>query len=44
MSDDLLIEANSRLIYLRHGAHVVDGLGIDPHSGTAATPWLPSPP
>lgn len=38
---DLLAVVDGRIVFARGGAHLVDGLGVDPHSGLAATPWLP---
>jgi len=39
--DDLLALIDNRIVLARGGAALVDGLGIDPRSGLAATAWLP---
>ena len=39
--DDLLAIIDKRIVFAQKGAALVDGLGIDPRSGLAATPWLP---
>jgi Family of unknown function (DUF6311) len=39
---DLFAVIDNRIVFARNGAALVEGLGIDPRSALAATPWLPS--
>ena len=38
---DLFALVDNRIVYIAAGAHLVDGLGIDPHSAMSARPWTP---
>lgn len=39
--DDLFARIDYRMVFVPGGAHLVDGLGIDPHSAMQARPWTP---
>lgn len=39
--DDLLALIDGRIVFARHGAGLVSGLGIDPHSAVKGKTWLP---
>jgi hypothetical protein len=38
--DDLFADIDNHMVYVRHGARLVDGLGIDPQGARQATPWV----
>ena len=39
-ADDLFADIDNHIVYVRHGARLVDGLGIDPQGARQATPWV----
>ncbi len=40
--DDLLAIIDGYVVYARHGAALVEGLGISPQAGTDLKPWVPA--
>ena len=40
--DDLLAIIDGYVVYARHGAALIEGLGVAPQAGTQLKPWVPA--